>query len=46
MAIDGLLKVRDTLNWVDRTDDRDFISQPSSLVLEYEKDKKYQAPKS
>ena len=30
MAIDSLLEVRDTLNWIDRTDDRDFISQPSS----------------
>jgi len=44
MAIDSLLEVRDTLNWVDRTDDRDFISQPSSPVLEYEKDKKIPNP--
>ena len=44
MAIDSLLEVRDTLNWIDRKDDRDFISQPSSLVLEYEKDKKIPNP--
>ena len=38
------LEVRDTINWVDRTDNRDFASQPSFLVLEHEKDKKkYQA---
>ncbi|CAB4476574.1 unnamed protein product [Rhizophagus irregularis] len=39
MAIDSLLKVRDTLNWVDRTDNRDFISQPNSPILESEKRK-------
>ncbi|PKC57532.1 hypothetical protein RhiirA1_472354 [Rhizophagus irregularis] len=28
-----LLEVKDTLNWVDRTDDRDFISQRLNLAL-------------
>src|SRR6266542_1384031 len=37
MTIDSLLEVRDTLNWVDRTDNRDFISQPNFPILESEK---------
>ena len=44
MAIDSFLKIRDILNWIDQTDNRDFISQPSSPVLEYEKDKKIPNP--
>lgn len=44
MAIDSLLKVRDTLNWVDRTDNRDFISQPNSPILESEKRKDVPLP--
>ncbi|CAG8698239.1 18738_t:CDS:2, partial [Acaulospora morrowiae] len=44
MAIDILLEVRDTLNWVDRTDDRDFISQPNSPILESEKKSKKTPP--
>jgi hypothetical protein len=45
MAIDSLLEVRDTINWVDRTDDRDFASQPSSPILEPVKDKKMPNPR-
>jgi hypothetical protein len=44
MAIDSLLEVRDTINWVDQTSDRDFVSQPSSLILKSKKIKKCQVP--
>src|SRR3954453_19982127 len=36
--------MKDTINCVDRADDRDFASQPSSPVLEPEKSKEMLAP--
>ena len=37
MVIDSLLEIRDMLNWVDWTDNRDFISQSNSSILESKK---------